>query len=91
MKKLQCIFLLSVFLSALMFCGYIETHYTRKGCEVVSIDGDTVRIKDKCGYVWEWEQEQDENFTEGEKINLKMHTNGTTSNINDDKILKVMR
>lgn len=79
-----------VIVSGLVACDWAETHYTRKNCTVVSVTGTTVIVEDKCGYLWSAEGNAD-NLQEGEKVNLKMYTNGTTENITDDIILKIKR
>lgn len=79
-----------VIISGLMVCNWIETHYTRKNCTVVSVTDTTVTVEDKSGYLWSVEGNVD-NLQEGEKVNLKMYTNGTTENITDDIILKIKR
>ena len=74
----------------LMGCmGYIDTHYTRKDCEVVEVEQGLMTIVDTCGY--EWTYYSDEEVHEvGTVVNLKMHTNNTTDNIEDDEILKII-
>lgn len=76
--------------SGLVGCCWSETHYTRKDCIVVSIVDTIVTVEDKCGYVWTVEG-NNEKLQEGETVNLKMSTNGTTEDITDDIILKIKR
>lgn len=71
-----------LFLGMLCAVGYIETHYTRKDCEVIAVG----RVEDRCGFVWECDTE---GHRVGDRVNLKMHTNGTDGTIYDDYVLDV--
>lgn len=85
MKQMICaLFAVMCFFIAVGAVGYIENHYTRKDCVVVSVCGDSVRAKDKCGFVWSFEGS---GYRVGEEVNLKMHTNYTSGDVSDDYVV----
>ena len=66
--------------------GYIETHYTREA-EVIELESDSVVVvEDATGNEWAFEGE---GYAVGDKVTMKMHTNGTDSIITDDVIENV--
>lgn len=65
--------------------GYWETHYNREGI-VTSIEGDTVVVTDTTGNEWVMEGEP---LSVGDKVTLRMHTQGTDSVITDDTVVSV--
>lgn len=69
-------------------CNYYEHHYTRDNCEVVRIENNIVTVEDKCGFYWQFE---DEGYSKGDIVDLKMFDSCTNSNIKDDEIIKVIR
>ena len=73
-----------------LFCGacYIEHNYTRTDCEVIEASSMGALIEDRCGFTWYYEGE---GFEVGDLVDLKMHDNFTSSNIDDDEIKKVVR
>ena len=89
MMKKVCVamVLVGVFFSV----GYMESHYTRKDCEVTSVTKTGMTVTDKCGFTWHWEFDENEKFERGERVNMKMYTSGTNSYIDDDEILKIER
>lgn len=91
MKRIQELFAIILFVCLLMVCNYAESHYTRKGGEIIDICESVVTIKDTCGFAWEYTKEPTEHWEIGDKVKLKMHTNGTTNNIYDDKVLKITK
>lgn len=70
--------------------SYFESCYTRKECEVVNIENDTIWVVDKTDNLWMFDVEENI-FEVGEIVDLKMHTNHTESNIFDDIILEVKK
>ena len=62
--------------------GYIDTHYTRKNCEVIKIDGAMVTAEDCQGNLYSFYAN---NLELKDKINLEMFNNGT-STIEDDRV-----
>ena len=73
-----------------LYCaaGYIGCNYTRHDCVAVSASPTGVIFKDGCGYTWYWEEG---GFEVGDVVDLKMFTNCTDENIDDDEIKKVVR
>lgn len=69
--------------------GHIDTHYTRKNCEVIKVEQGLMTIKDTCGYEWCY-YSNEEVYTVGTKVDLKMYTNNTDTNIEDDEIVKIV-
>ena len=69
---------------------YYEHNYTRKDCEIVSVENGVVRFEDKCGMFWDWEIEPNEYFEIGDKVDLKMHDNFTSGYVCDDEITKIV-
>lgn len=71
--------------------GNIETHYTRKNCEVMGVHGTRLVIDDDCGYTWEYEVKEGEEIPEvGDKVKLKMFTGYTDGTVYDDEVVKVI-
>lgn len=89
MKKAVKTFIITVAL-ILTFVGLniFEHNYTRPA-EVKSVDNEVVSFVDDWGLVWEWELEEGEHFTKGEKVELKMNDNCTTK-ATDDIITRVV-
>ena len=79
----------TILTSVIAGAGYIESHYTRKNCIATEVTPTTVIFEDSCGMEWKWIIEENETFKVNDRVNLKMYTSGTHSNIMDDKILKV--
>lgn len=75
-----------LFFGAVGIAGTIEHNYTRKDCEVVSVQGSHVTVEDKCGYLWSFD---DYGYTVGDRVTLHMHTNYTHGTVVDDYIVDV--
>ena len=90
MKKVKSI--LAVIVLVGVFCGasYLDSHYTRKNCEVMNVENGIVTFMDSTEHYWEWEIEENEYFEIGDFVNLKMHTNNSKSYIYDDEILEIV-
>lgn len=86
MKKVLSVLLI---VSIFSLASYIEHNYTRKDCEVTAVTASGVLIKDKCGFIWYYDEPTD--LKVGDKVDLKMHDNCSNSNIDDDEIKKVVR
>lgn len=65
--------------------GYWETHYNREGI-VTSVEGEVVTVTDTTGNEWAMEGEP---LSVGDKVTLRMHTQGTDSVITDDTVVSV--
>lgn len=65
--------------------GYWETHYNREGVVTEVID-DVVTVTDTTGNEWAMEGEP---LSVGDKVTLRMHTQGTDSVITDDTVVSV--
>lgn len=70
--------------------SYVEHNYTRKDCEVVKVENGVARFKDKSGFYWDWEIEENEYFEVGDFVDLKMNDNCSTSYIDDDVITRIV-
>ena len=82
MKKVVLIILSAVIAFGMMtVINWVETHYTRHDCTVVSYVEDVVMVEDKTGNKWEIIAE---GLEVGDKVDLKMHTNFTDNYIYDD-------
>ena len=64
---------------------HYEANYTRENCVVIGHNGYWTMVEDKQGHVWGFEGDF---FKVGDKVDVKMNTNGTKS-INDDYVTKV--
>ena len=85
-------FLVAVLMiSAVLGVGYIEHNYTRPDCEVIWIRDNVVGFEDKCGFYWEWEMAENEEFAVGDRADLKMNDNFSSGYIGDDIITKIVR
>ena len=74
---------------AIIGIGHLETRYTRKDCFVLEKQNNLITVLDKSGHYWNYYSDE-QTFELGDKVDLKMHTNGTTEDITDDLILKVV-
>ena len=82
MKKTMLIILSAVIaFGMLTVANWVEVHYTRHDCTVVSYVEDVVVVEDKTGNEWEFIAE---GLEIGDKVDLKMHTNFTDDYIYDD-------
>ena len=69
--------------------GHIETHYTREDCVVVNIVDDEVIVKDKGDRLWSFYITEDSELEVNDIIDVKMFTNYTDNNIDDDEIVDI--
>lgn len=69
--------------------GHIETHYTREDCIVVNIVDDEVIVKDKGDRLWSFYITEDSELEINDIIDVKMFTNYTDDNIDDDEIVDI--
>ena len=65
--------------------GYWETHYNRDGI-VTDVTNEVVTITDTTGNEWAVEGEP---LTVGDRVTLRMHTQGTDNTITDDTVVSV--
>lgn len=70
------------------FCNYIETHYNKTDCIVVSSRNNLITIEDKTGNLWDFKTEGN-TIKQGTKVDLLMHTNNTNNIFYDDIIVDV--
>lgn len=89
MKRIQSIIFTIILIGGFCLCSYYEHHYTRNDCIVTRVENNIVTVKDKCNYFWEFES--DEEFAKGDKVKLKMFDNCSSSYIEDDEIVKVVK
>ena len=76
-----------VCMSVLFGVSHYENNYTRESCVVVKAYDGMATIEDSRGFTWDYEGG---NLNVGDVVDLKMHTNNTTSYIDDDVITKVV-
>lgn len=72
---------------ALYIVAYVDTNYERKDCEVVESKGGYTTAEDKQGHLWTFKGDY---FKIGDRIDLRMNTNGTKS-IYDDTVTQAHR
>lgn len=83
MKKMVIVIVLML---VVVGANFVDTHYTRENCEVVSYIEDVVVVEDQHEHYWSF---KGEGYEVGEFVDLKMNTNGTDSYIVDDIVEKV--
>lgn len=67
--------------------GYVSTYYNREAIVAcVNENNEEVTVKDTSNNEWVF---FGTGYTEGDTVKMKMFTNYTASNINDDKIINV--
>lgn len=88
MKKIIMSLAIIFVFASIVFCGYIENHYTREAT-VCKIENNIITFTDPQGNFWEWEEEKENDFIMGQKVKLYMSTNYTIDTIEDDIIKKV--
>lgn len=84
MKKIATIFVLAMYL----FGCAISQHYTARGV-VVEADADYVTIAFPSGNEFSFYAESEGDYTIGDKISVRMNTNGTDDTVLDDYVEKV--
>ena len=75
-------------IAALIIGGHCEHNYTRKDCKVTQYNDGWATVQDKSGNHWDIYAD---NIEVGQKVNLKMHTNYTPNDCEDDIIKGVVR
>ena len=85
-KVLVTLLIVSSFVGASQF----EHKYTREDCEVIQICDKCVTFEDRMGETWDWYDEENQ-FSIGDKADLKMHDNYTSAYIYDDKAMRVIK
>jgi hypothetical protein len=84
MKKLTIATLLIILCVS---TNYVDTHYKRYG-KIVDISNDEITILDTTDNIWVWILDDNDNneYTIEQNIELKMHNNYTDDTIYDDII-----
>lgn len=85
--NIKAIVVLIIMLLVIGRIGYYEMHYYREGT-VVGVQGTVVTVKDRSGYLWDFEGE---GFNKEDSVKMLMCTMGTDSNIYDDEIEDVKK
>lgn len=83
MKRIAIMLVLGLYLLA----GHIESHYTREAVVVRNNHG-AIRFEDSSGNLWDFIDPESE-LTNGDRVHLKMYTNGTTETVYDDCIVGI--
>lgn len=65
--------------------GWYECHYHREA-EVIKVENNVVRVKDKAGYFWTF---TGDGYKVGDEVRMLMFNNTTDSIIGDDEIEEV--
>lgn len=86
MKKTIVIILILAFIGII---GHAESTYYRKDCQIIDISETVVTVEDKCGFIWSFYAETNEDYIVGEYVTLKMFDNHTSGNVFDDEIIDV--
>ena len=81
--------LMLICLAGAFYIGSKSTIYTRQAV-VDSINDNVITFVDDCGYLWEWELEDEKPYTVGERVSLQMDDMNTES-VCDDIIKAVER
>ena len=88
-ERMLAILVVIMLFTIFYVCNYIEHHYTREDCVVVSVEEQVVTVEDRMGYVWSYEVEG-ETPRVGDVVDLKMYTNATDSTIYDDEVVGIV-
>ena len=87
---LKIVFAIGLFVLAISYCGYNETHYQRMGFVRHTNTPYLYTFTDGTGNVWEFvDYEMIIPYNTTVKACVKMHTNATIDDIRDDEILNV--
>ncbi len=87
-KGLSALLAIVGFIALLALASHITTHYDRDA-HVSAITADEVVFEDESGNLWGIDLTDE--YAVGQSVTLKMHTNGTDSNIYDDYIVEVVK
>ena len=79
-------------ITSLCFIGAFSIYeksniYTRQAV-IDSIDGNIVTFYDNCGYMWQWQEDTENQYTVGKKVILYMDDMNTNT-IYDDVIITI--
>ena len=85
---LQSIVAIVVLVSILYLCGYIETHYDRKGKVIQIEENNSVIVEDDCEHIWAFEGTD---LNVGDNVVMIMHNNYTDNVVTDDIIVNVLK
>ena len=86
----KIIFGIALFVLAMGYYGYTETHYNRMGFIKHTDTPNLYTFTDSTGNVWEFvDDEIIIPYNTVIKASVNMHTNGTIDDITDDEILKI--
>ena len=88
-ERIMAVLMVVMLFAMLCVCSYVEHHYTRKDCVVVSVEEQLVTVEDRCGYVWSYEIDSEAPRV-GDVVDLKMYTNITDNTIYDDEVVGVV-
>ena len=69
--------------------GHTMNYYTRHDCVVYNIEDNIITVEDNGGHFWKFIAEDNHNYKQFDKVDLKMYNNGTEDNIEDDIIMEV--
>lgn len=86
----KIIFGIALFVLAMGYYGYTETHYQRTGFIKHTETPNLYTFVDSTGNVWEFvDDEMIIPYNTVIKASVKMHTKGTIDDITDDEILNI--
>ena len=85
---LQSIVAIVVLVSILYLCGYIETHYDRKGKVIQIEENNSVIVEDDCEHIWAFEGTD---LNVGDNVVMIIHNNYTDNVVTDDIIVNVLK
>lgn len=87
-------FIVSIVLIVLAFIGLncvltkLDSYVVREGY-IKTIEGETIKIIDTSGTMWEWEEEKEGKFNKWDNVKLIMDNNNTLDTLEDDVILRI--
>lgn len=92
-NRLQKILIAVILIGGFCFCNYYEHHYTRTDCVVYEATDEGILVEDKCGFTWFIDNEtlDYKQYEIGNIVDMKLHTNYTISDIEDDIPLKIVK
>lgn len=87
-----------IIVGLLLVAGFVganwyENHYTRENCEVYKVTDEGILVEDKCDFTWFIDNEtlDYKQYNIGDVVDMKLHTNYTISDIEDDIPLKIVK
>jgi hypothetical protein len=86
-KMIKYSIIIALFIGLAIVTNYMNTHYNRHG-KIINIENDEISMLDTTNNIWVWILDDNDNnkYTIGQNVELKMHNNYTDDTIYDDII-----